>query len=74
MEEEFEVYKARQRETPEAALQQEIATLKGQLAENESRFARDHSEKSRALLEKERYMSNAHKLVSARRTPGGKEG
>lgn len=61
----FEEYKKHQRETPEAALHQENATLKGELAASESKINKVVQEKNEALFEKEQHRANVHKLVRA---------
>lgn len=63
VDEEFDQYRRQQRQSPEATLHQEIATLKGQLADRESRIQTERTEKNRALLETERFRASIHKLV-----------
>ena len=64
VEEEMEQFRRKMRESPEMALMQEIAQLKGQLAESESRVQRERAERKQALLEKEQHKARVHRLVS----------
>ena len=51
------------RKTPEVTLLQQMAELKGQLADSERRIETIKAEKSQVLLEKEKFRANVHKLV-----------
>jgi hypothetical protein len=66
VEKELEKLQKKMRESSEMALLQEIAQLKGQLAELEVRVERESSECKRAQLEKEQYKNQIHRLVSQR--------
>mmetsp|Transcript_14320 Transcript_14320/g.41984 ORF Transcript_14320/g.41984 Transcript_14320/m.41984 type:complete len:110 (+) Transcript_14320:868-1197(+) len=63
VDDEFEQYRRYQRQSPEAALHQEIATLKGMLADSERKIQTERTEKNQAFLEKERFRASIHKLV-----------
>ena len=63
LEEDFEKFRMKQRQSPEALLLQEIAELKGRLAESGSRYHRSVAENNQALLEKEQFRANVQKLV-----------
>lgn len=64
VETEFQRYKDKQHQTPEAALLQQVAILNGKLAEAESRIQRERAERNQAFLEKEQYRTNIYRLVS----------
>lgn len=55
------------RKTPEVTLLQQVAELKGQLADSERRLESMKSEKTDAILEKEQFRANVHKLARALR-------
>jgi len=64
LETQFHRYKEKQHQTPEATLIQEIATLKGQSAEMESRNERTRADHNQLLLEKEKLSNHVYRLVS----------
>jgi len=63
VEEEMEQLRRKMRESPEMALMQEIAQLKGQLAESESRIQHARADCTKAQLEKEQHKAQVHRLV-----------
>jgi hypothetical protein len=64
-EEEFEHYRTQQRKTPESALLQELATMKGRLADSDNRVNKERAERNQALLEKEQFRAHIHRLARA---------
>jgi molecular chaperone GrpE (heat shock protein) len=54
------------RESSETTLVQEVAQLKGQLAEFEGRVEREHAECNKAKEETEQYKNQINRLVSQR--------
>ena len=63
IEKELERFQVKMRESPEMALMEEIAQLKGQLAASESREELERAHYKQALLEKEQYQVQLHRLV-----------
>ena len=56
------------RKTPEAALLQQLAEIKGQLADSERRIEAVKAEKNQVLQDKEKFRINVKKLVSPLRS------
>jgi chromosome segregation ATPase len=63
LEAEMDELREKHRKTPEAALVQQIAELKGQLADCERRIEAVKAEKSQILQDKEKFRVNVKKLV-----------
>lgn len=63
LEAEIDELREKHRKTPEAALVQQIAELKGQLADSERRIEAVKAEKSQILQDKEKFRVNVKKLV-----------
>ena len=64
LEEDFENYRTKTRRTPEAALQQEIMSLKAHLGDSEAKMERERTEKHQILVEKEQLQNKIQSLVS----------
>lgn len=58
----------KQRKTPEAVLLQQLAEIKGQLADSERRIEAVKAEKNQVLQDKEKFRINVKKLVSPLRS------
>ena len=65
VEEDFEHFRSAQRRTPEAALLQQIAKLKGEMSLQEAKISEARAEKNQAMLEKEQYKAHIHRLARA---------
>ncbi|CBJ32316.1 centrosomal protein 120 [Ectocarpus siliculosus] len=65
--EDLERFRQQQRRTPEGGLRQEVYRLGAAKAEAEAQIERERSLKNKALLEKEEYRANIHKLARALR-------
>jgi len=65
IEKELERFQVKMRESPEMALMEEIAQLKGQLAASESREELERAHYKQALLEKEQYQVQLHRLAKS---------
>ncbi|CAN0478608.1 unnamed protein product, partial [Ectocarpus sp. 12 AP-2014] len=65
--EDLERFRQQQRRTPEGGLKQEVYRLGAAKAEAEAQIERERSLKNKALLEKEEYRANIHKLARALR-------
>lgn len=65
IEDEMDQLREQHRKTPEVTLLQQVAELKGNLADSERRIEAIKAEKTLVLQEKEQFRSNVHKLVSA---------
>lgn len=64
VEAEMDELRERQRKTPEATLVQQLAEIKGQLADSERRIEAVKAEKNQILQDKEQFRANVKKLVS----------
>lgn len=64
LEDEIDDIRAKHRNTPEVALLQQIAEVKGQLAESLRRIETIKAEKAEIVLEKEQFRASVNKLVS----------
>lgn len=65
LEAEMDELREKHRKTPEAALVQQLAEMKGDLADGERRFEAVKAEKNQILLDKEKFRTNVRKLVSS---------
>ncbi|CAN0404699.1 unnamed protein product, partial [Ectocarpus sp. 12 AP-2014] len=65
--EDLERFRQQQRRTPEGGLRQEVYRLGAAKAKAEAQIERERSLKNKALLEKEEYRANIHKLARALR-------
>mmetsp|Transcript_7056 Transcript_7056/g.10554 ORF Transcript_7056/g.10554 Transcript_7056/m.10554 type:complete len:949 (-) Transcript_7056:20-2866(-) len=65
LEEELDELRCKQRQYPEAVLQQEVIVLKGKLADYDAKVMKERSEKNQALVEKERLKAKANQLARA---------
>ena len=63
VEAEFQKYKEKQNRSSEVTLMQEIAVLKGQLSDMESKIQRERAARNQAFLEKEQYRNEMNKMV-----------
>ncbi len=64
VEAEMDELREKHRKTPEAVLMQQLAEIKGQLADSERRVEAVKAEKNQILQDKERFRINVKKLVS----------
>ena len=64
VETEMDELREKHRKTPEALLVQQIAEIKGQLAESERRIEAVKAEKNQILQDKEKFRTNVKQLVS----------
>ena len=64
VETEMDELREKHRKTPEALLVQQIAEVKGQLAESERRIEAVKAEKNQILQDKEKFRINVKQLVS----------
>jgi negative regulator of sigma E activity len=64
LEDEIDEIRAKHRQTPEVALIQQLAEVKGQLADSERRCEMVKAEKAEILLEKEQFRASVNRLVS----------
>ena len=64
LEDEIDEIRAKHRNTPEVALLQQMAEVKGQLAESLKRIETIKAEKAEIVLEKEQFRASVNKLVS----------
>ena len=64
LEDEIDDIRAKHRNTPEVALLQQMAEVKGQLAESLKRIETIKAEKAEIVLEKEQFRASVNKLVS----------
>ena len=64
VETEMDELREKHRKTPEALLVQQIAEIKGQLAESERRIEAVKAEKNQILQDKEKFRINVKQLVS----------
>jgi chromosome segregation ATPase len=64
LEDEIDDIRAKHRSTPEVALLQQLAEIKGQLADSERRIESIKAEKAEIVLEKEQFRASVNKLVS----------
>ena len=64
LEEEIDQIRVKHRSTPEVALIQELAKVKGQLAESDRQIERIKSEKAEIALQKEQFRASVNKLAS----------
>lgn len=64
LEDEIDQIRIKHRSTPEVALMQQLAEVKGQLADSERRIERIKSEKAEIVLQKEQFRASVNKLVS----------
>ena len=63
LEDEIDEIKTKHRNTPEVTLMQQLAEVKGQLAESERRVETIKAEKADLVLEKEQFRASVNKLV-----------
>ena len=63
LEDEIDEIKTKHRNTPEVTLMQQLAEVKGQLAESERRIETIKAEKADLVLEKEQFRASVNKLV-----------
>ena len=68
VEAEMDDLREKHRKTPEAALLQKLAEIKGQLADSERRIEAVKAEKNQVLQDKEKFRINVKKLVSPLRS------
>ena len=68
VEAEMDELREKHRKTPEAALLQQLAEIKGQLADSERRIEAVKAEKNQILQDKEKFRINVKKLVSPLRS------
>lgn len=61
---EIDELRVKHRNTPEVALMQQLAEVKGQLADSERRNEAIKAEKAEIVLEKEQFRASVNKLVS----------
>lgn len=66
LEVEIDEMREKHRRTPEVALLQQLAEVKGQLADSERRIEIVKSEKVDILLEKEQFRASVNKLVRSK--------
>lgn len=64
LEDEIDDIRAKHRSTPEVALLQQLAEIKGKLADSERRIESIKAEKAEIVLEKEQFRASVNKLVS----------
>ena len=64
LEDEIDEIRAKHRNTPEVALLQQMAEVKGQLADSQRRIETIKAEKAEIVLEKEQFRASVNKLVS----------
>lgn len=64
LEDEIDDIRAKHRSTPEVALLQQLAEIKGKLADSERRVESIKAEKAEIVLEKEQFRASVNKLVS----------
>jgi hypothetical protein len=64
IEDEMDALRVQHRNTPEAALTQQVAELKGQLADRERKIEVLKAERGQIIAEKEQFRINVRKLVS----------
>ena len=64
VEDEMDELRKQHRSTPEAALLQQVAELKGQLADSDRRIEALKAERGQIIIEKEQFRTNVRKLVS----------
>ena len=64
LEDEIDEIRAKHRNTPEVALLQQMAEVKGQLTESLRRIETIKAEKAEIVLEKEQFRASVNKLVS----------
>ena len=65
LEAEIDEIRAKHRNTPEVVLMQQLAEVKGQLADSERRIETIKAEKAEIILEKEQFRASVNKLVSS---------
>ena len=65
VEKDYESFRAHSRGTPESMLREELARIKGQLGESRAEVERERRIKSEAMLEKEHYRAQMHRLAVA---------
>ena len=63
LEDEIDEIKTKHRNTPEVTLMQQLAEVKGQLAESERRIETIKAEKADLVLENEQFRASVNKLV-----------
>ena len=64
LEDEIDEIRAKHRNTPEVALLQQMAEVKGPLADSQRRIETIKAEKAEIVLEKEQFRASVNKLVS----------
>ncbi|KAL3786510.1 hypothetical protein HJC23_010676 [Cyclotella cryptica] len=72
LEDEIDEIREKHRKTPEVTLLQQLAQVKGQLADTERRIEMMKSEKVEILLEKEQFRASVNRLAKALRREKGK--
>ena len=65
VEKDYESFRAHSRGTPESILREELSRIKGQLSESRAEVERERRIKSEAMLEKEHYRAQMHRLAVA---------
>ena len=65
VEKDYESFRANSRGTPESMLREELSRIKGQLSESRAEVERERRIKSEAMLEKEHYRAQMHRLAVA---------